>query len=584
MIKAGAENMKKRMTLALLILSVLLTACGGSKGSSTHDYIVYQKENTLVLQELSDDKVTVINDNLSGTEYIYDRLALKILQSKDKSILVYPILSDYSTASFYRYDVDKKTEKLIGENIISYDFFSNEDCTKFIYSKNTDSGLALVYNDMQKETMISTSLNRIYHITSDLSKVLYSNNDYVVYLYDVTSNSSRMITDDYSVYGWTNDLSIIYHEEYGDVVTSKDGVTERFIYQVDRYSFDTMNKVNFYKDTMNLAGTKLSDVIEDDVYAFDLTASKPNIDDYSDINQYFQDDMEYAAIADHNAVRAKMANNEETRYIMYKALGVGNDYYDYITTNTLMSVYLFPTEFSKDETILVVGKSYFVDVDRYGKTLMSNIYSSSDFWLAKDIAYQYRDKENIRVESYKNGSSHYIDIPAAYINESNFAWAIMNKSFYYVEYQDNTWSNGSLVKVTINDDQYQKEVISENVSYFEVIGDEDDLLIYKTATTGIWAVEAYYKDTLIGGGLSPNDRDHFAFDRDNDQLAFVNESGTLFLYRDGSLKEISTDVEYIASLANGYLIYKTYDGKLWKNNANDNKQIAENIYRVFNIK
>lgn len=576
--------MKKRMTLALLILSVLLTACGGSKSSNTHDYIVYQKENTLVLQELSDDKVTVINGNLSGTEYIYDRLELKILQSKDKSVLVYPILSDYSTASFYRYDVDKKSEKLIGDNIVSYDFFSNEDCTKFIYSKNTDSGLALVYNDMQKETMISTNLNRIYHVTSDMSKVLYSNNDSVAYLYDITSNNSRVISEDYNVYGWTNDLSVIYHEEYGDVVANKNGVTERFIYQVDRYSFDSMNKVNFYKDTMNLAGIKLSDVIEDDVYASDLSAKKPNIDNYSDWNQYYYDEMQYEAIAEHNVVRERMANNEEARYIVYKALGVGNDYSDRITTNTLMSVYLFPTEFSKDETILVVGKSYFVDVNRYGKTMMSNIYSSSDFWLAKDIAYQYRDKENIRVESYKNGSSNYIDIPAAYVNESNFAWAIMNKSFYYVEYQDNTWSNGFLVKVTITDDQYQKEVISENVSYFEVIGDEADVLIYKTATTGLWASEAYYKDTLIGGGLSPNDRNRFAFDSDSDQLAFVDESGSLFLYRDGSLEEISTDVEYIASLANGYLIYKTNDGKLWKTDANENKQIAENVYRVFNLK
>ena len=573
--------MKKSIVIVLFIIGLLLTACGGSN-KVVGDYAIYQQAESLKIKFLEDDSEIVVSDEYTGQQAYFDHYSQLIFRSLDNQRLVYPVFVDYGLGSYYVFDVNKKAETLIDSNIMSYYFHTDESCQKFIYAKQDDQGQSLYFSDLKAATLISNTFDHLIAYNKDLTRVLYLDDGQMVNLYDVASKTNKVTIEYNQLYAWSDDLSVIYHEEYSDVVINKDGQTERFIYQVNSDYFDYgSNGPRFYKGTMNIPGVTLDQIIEDDAYQTDASLKQPDMNQYTDINQYFYDEYIYSTIGERNIVRDKMSNMAEARRTMYFILGVGGSY-DYLSTEYLSEMFLYPNTKTEDKQLLIVGRPYDIDVETYGKVKLSNIFDSSDFYLAKDIAYHYQDESMIRLQlnNIEKQTTSYFDIPVTEVDTGSFRWGTLNKTFYYIENQDESY-NGDLVKITVDGDTYQRDVVASDVYQVEVIGDEDEILISRMIDADAWVQEVYFKDQLLGNSVYNYIKDTFALDHVTDYLAFIDETGTLNLYDGNTVAPVTSDAALIYSLSNSVLVYQDYQGSLWKYVAGEAKLLAENVGNAY---
>lgn len=572
--------MKKSIVIVLFIIGLLLTACSSDKVLG--DYVVFQQADSLKIKFLENDSELVVSDEYTDQQAYFDHYSQLIFRSLDNQRLVYPVFVEYGLGSYYVFDVNKKANTLIDSNIMSYYFHTDMSCQKFVYVKQDDQGQSLYFSDLKESTLISSTFEHLIAYNEELTRVLYLDDAQMVNLYDVTSKTNKVSIAHNQLFAWSDDLSIIYHEEFGDVVINKDGQTKRFIYQVDSNNLDYGSYgPRFYKGTMNIPGVTLDQIIEDDAYQTDANLKQPDMNQYTDINQYFYDEYIYSTIGERNIVRDKMSNMAEARRTMYFILGVGGSY-DYLSTEYLSEMFLYPNEKIDDGQVLIVGRPYTIDVEKYGRVKLSNIFDSSDFYLAKDIALHYQDESmiSVQINNLETQITSYLNIPVTEVDTGSFRWGTLNKTFYYIENQDESY-NGDLVKITVDGDTYQRDVVASDVYQVEVIGDEDDILISRMIDADAWVQEVYFKDQLLGNSVYNYIKDTFAFDHVTDYLAFIDETGTLNLYDGNTVAPVTSDAALIYSLSNSVLVYQDYQGSLWKYVAGEAKLLAENVGNAY---
>ncbi|MDD3924538.1 MAG: hypothetical protein PHP11_05510, partial [Erysipelotrichaceae bacterium] len=250
------------------------------------------------------------------------------------------------------------------------------------------------------------------------------------------------------------------------------------------------------------------------------------------------------------------------------------------STSSLSTLYLYPTVYVSDESYVVVGRSFNVDPTTAGKVLLSNIYSSKDYYVAEAITYHYQDNDNIRLEVYNNdGSVYYLDVLVNNIDTQSFVWGTMNKSFYFID-NNEPYNHGDLVKVSVNGSEYETSIVENDVSMIKVIGDEDDILIYRLIDDESWTHEVFFKGQSLGTSFIADDRDRFKFDAESDTLAYIDSSQQLMLLKDGSLTTIAQGVDYIISLTSDNLVYQSVDGSLW----NNDEMLVESVTNAYMIR
>lgn len=572
--------MKRSIVIVLFIIGLLLTACGGDK--AVGDHVVYQQEKSLFIRFLDDDKSILITDSFTVDEsFIYDRYEVVIAESRAQDKLIYPSYTGYGIGSVYVYDLAKRSSKLIDDNIDLYSLKANAQFSKFVYMKE-DTSKRLYLNDLTNSILVSDQVSFILAVNDELNRILFLDSDNNVLLYDEARSNTSFITTYNEYYGHNDDLSVIYHEEYGDVVANKDGEKTRFIYQVDHDLLSySDSEIIVYRGVMNIPGFTIDQLIEDDAYIKDSTAVKPDVNQYTDINQYFQDDYEYSTIGERNIIRERINQKEMAYRPMYHILGNGFAEFQYsLSTSSLSTLYLYPTEYTNDESYIVVGRSFNVDPTTAGKVLLSNIYSSKEYYVAEAVTYHYQDNDNIRLEVFNSdGSVYYLDVLVNNLDPQSFVWGTMNKSFYFID-NNEPYNHGDLVKVSVNGSEYETSVVENDVSMIKVIGDEDDILIYRLVDDESWTHEVFFKGQSLGTSFTADDRDRFKFDASSDTLAYVDSSQQLMLLKDGSLTTIAQGVDYIISLTSDNLVYQSVDGSLW----NNDEMLVESVTNAYMIR
>ena len=239
--------MKKSIIIVLFIIGLLLTACGSGSGKAVGDYVIYQQAESLKIKFLEDDSELVVSDEYTGQQAYFDHYSQLIFRSLDNQRLVYPVFVEYGLGSYYVFDVNKKAETLIDSNIMSYYFHTDEACQKFIYAKQDDQGQSLYFSYLKAATLISSSFDHLIAYDKDLTRVLYLDDAQMVNLYDVASKTNKVTIEYNQLFAWSDDLSVIYHEEYSDVVINKDGQTVLMVTH-SILAASRANRVLFIKD------------------------------------------------------------------------------------------------------------------------------------------------------------------------------------------------------------------------------------------------------------------------------------------------------------------------------------------------
>ena len=189
----------------------------------------------------------------------------------------------------------------------------------------------------------------------------------------------------------------------------------------------------------------------------------------------------------------------------------------------------------------------------------------------------------LQLNNIEKQTTSYFDIPVTEVDTGSFRWGTLNKTFYYIENQDESY-NGDLVKITVDGNTYQRDVVASDVYQVEVIGNEDDLLVSRMIDSDAWVQEVYFKDQLLGNNIYTYMKDSFAFDPIADYLAFIDETGNLKLYDGNTVTPVSSDAAFIYSLSNSVLVYQDYQGSLWKYVAGEAKLLAENVGNAYSLR
>lgn len=599
--------------LVIVLLVVLLT--GGSKKT---DYMLYVKDNQIVLNSGSKEQIVTnglftINLGNSNSQ-VAETMSMYIAQSSDGKRLFYPdrIGFDSSFGSglplYYRNVSNMKKDPVRLDTDVRI-YAINPAGSKVIYMKS-DGGLYI--HDLEEKEKIA---NNVYGfvVSEDLKTVIYQNNENALYLWRSGEEVEKLAADIQSLEYITKDLTTVYYKKDATLYKQVIGQEERI--KIAENVEDVMkiyDSGKLYYTVEHVQNYTLMDYVNDDLAAQDATTVEPEYPTYPDrpsrpyrfefdtsdeyeeaYAKYEQDLAEYNAECDRMQAEYEEAReawwakqNRDSLRDNLKEWGGERSVYKLFyyngETSTLLSETLTgsSTGMYAQNAPVMVTKAY--DQKEIQKVKLSEVSSTYEVSEAVEQALYGTSKTYVVAEDTMQA----MDAE----NASNFRIAPDGSAVcYYTNTDEN--GTGNLYKMAVTGNQIAAgELYDTGVSRYGFFFSDAKIGYYKNVS-----------DSGLKGDLFV-DKTEIDFDVYIEDVTCVGESvvyfadwsegssyGTLKVFKNGEKTKIADDVaKYTVKGEKEILYLRDYSsnyakGTLYRYNGSKSTKIAEDVSGVITV-
>lgn len=626
--KKSGKSSKKKVALfvgiGIVVLAIALAAFLLLRGGSgKKNYSLYLRDGDICYSDFSKDGSFEITSrltygkNIKGTSevsYGASALGALIAFSEDGNRIFFPDRFENLNGgvTLYYRDLNKKDKdaEKIDSDVTLYAI--NKKGTQVVYLKGKDNTLYL-HDLAEKEKIASNVLN--FHVTDDLKKIGYVNDEGGCYLWTADKDAEKLASDVSNIVHFSEDLSVFYYMKDGSLYKQPTDGGDKL-----KIASDVKNVLAVY-DSGEVYYTKeerkeinLLDYVTDDMAEADASVKEPSYPAYPDAPKYPYW-WDYDTDAEYEAAKAKYDTDykayEEACRKLDEAYNAALDQYyeklgrDYLREE-LKNEKLDNIEYKlfyfdgTNETVVTDALTGVGDTScAYDKPAMVlSIYNKSDVKKVKfsEIT-SYNDVSSLVEEAFFSSADWYIALGSTLsVIEQEDAYDFRISSdgslvFFLDELSEE--GNGDLYTIKITDGQVGKrELLDSDVNKRALSLTHDNKIVYYKDVSDDGA-----NGTLFIDGKEIDDDVIlwvFSYLDDGAVLYYTDWNskksyGTLMMFKDGNKTKISDDVHDYVIAYSGDILYlydystNYYSGTLYTYNDGDPKKIDDDVAAIITV-